>query len=149
MNFYNQYPEMRPYKGAHFGEADVPALLLIGESHYLIDDSMQHESAEHWYAGNSTTLSLIERKMIRTEEIVTKGRDEGFQNAIWVNSFSEINESGPRFSDYKRVVDYIAFYNFFLSSQRTHPLAPTMAVVFPAGNVTLSLRNTGSCGRVG
>ena len=102
---------MEPYKGKHFGEADVPSLLLIGESHYLFDYTMQHEPAERWYAGNSTTLSPDERKMIRTAEIV---RDKGSKHAIWINSFSVINECGPRFSDYKCVADYIAFYNFFL-----------------------------------
>jgi hypothetical protein len=114
MNFYNQYSEMLPYKGTHFGEADVPSLLLIGESHYLPYASTQHLSAEHWYAGNSTTLTPEERKYIRTDEIVTKGRNEGFKNSIWFNSLPVINEYGFRFSDYNGVADYIAFYNFFL-----------------------------------
>ncbi len=114
MNFYNQYSEMLPYKGAYFGETDAPSLLLIGESHYLPYTSTQHLFAEQWYGGNSTTLTPEERNYIRTEEILTKGRNAGFKNAIFFNSLPVINEYGFRLSDYKGVADYIAFYNFFL-----------------------------------
>jgi hypothetical protein len=57
MNFYKQYPMMRPYFGNNFHDANTPSVLLIGESHYLPQGSSQHLSAETWYAGSSDTLS--------------------------------------------------------------------------------------------
>jgi hypothetical protein len=118
MNFYKQYPMMRPYVGNNFHDADTPSLLLIGESHYLPIGSSQQGSAEAWYASSSDTLSSEEIKWINTAALLEEARAEDFSNkawrAIWRNPFWEINEYGPRYPDYKRVADNIAFYNFFL-----------------------------------
>jgi hypothetical protein len=117
MDFYKQYPMMRPYVGNNFQDATTPSLLLIGESHYLPKGSSQHLNAETWYASSSDTLSEKEIFWINTAAILEDSRAEGFSNrahSIWRNSLWEINEHGPRYSDYKRVADDIAFYNFFL-----------------------------------
>jgi hypothetical protein len=118
MNFYKQYPMMRPYIGNNFHDGDTPSLLLIGESHYLPDSSTQHLNAETWYSSSSETLSSDEIGYISTAALVKGARANDFSNkahrAIWGNPFQEINEFGPRYSDYKRVADDIAFYNFFL-----------------------------------
>lgn len=122
MNFYIQYPMMHPYKGKNFHDACAPALLLIGESHYLPEGSSQHLSAETWYASDSYTLSPVEKQWISTAAIMEHSRAAGFSNrsqhSIWSNPFREINEHGPRYQDHKRVADDIAFYNFFLRPGR-------------------------------
>ena len=117
MTHYSQYPMMRPYVGRHFGQGGVPSLLLVGESHYLPEGATQHLTPEVWYAGDSSTLTPDEIGWISTETVFNEGRDEGFSNrahSIWRNSLREINDHGPRYADYTRVADYIAFYNFFL-----------------------------------
>lgn len=117
MNHYTKYPMMRPYVGKHFGTAGVPALLLVGESHYLPDGASQHLSAERWYASSSETLEPEEKRWISTAAIFEASRAEGFSNSahsIYKNALLEINQHGPRYSDYKCVADDVAFYNFFL-----------------------------------
>jgi hypothetical protein len=117
MNFYERYPMMRPYVGTNFHGANTPSLLLIGESHYLPEGSSQHLSPETWYASSSDTLSPTEIEWISTAALLKDSREKGFSNkahrSIWSNPLWEINEYGPRYSDYKCVADEIAFYNFF------------------------------------
>lgn len=117
MTHYNQYPMMRPYVGKHFGRAGTPALLLVGESHYLPEGATQHLSADTWYAGSSSTLTSAEIGWISTADLFDEARNEGFSNkahTIWRNALWEINEHGPGYSDHTRVADDITFYNFFL-----------------------------------
>ena len=117
MKYYAQYPMMRPYIGRYFGKTDRPALLLIGESHYLPIKSKQHLFAQRWYSGDSRTLTSEERKWISTADILNWARGVGFSDKahwIWKNALWEINENGPRYEDYTRVADEIASYNFFL-----------------------------------
>ena len=117
MNYYEQYPMMRPYVGKDFGRSGAPALLLVGESHYLPHGSTQHLSADTWYGGTSATLNAEEVEWISTARILAAARDERFVNkahSIWSNALREINEHGPRYPDYTRVADDVASYNFFL-----------------------------------
>jgi hypothetical protein len=116
MKFYNRYPMMRPYVGKNFHGAGTPSLLLIGESHYLDGDCPQRRS-ESWYSGSFTDLSDDQVTYIDNVRLLENSRAEGFSkksHVIFKNAFSEINEYGPRYSDYKLVADDIAFYNFFL-----------------------------------
>ena len=69
MNFYKRYPMMCPYVGNNFPGANTPSFLLIGESHYLPEDS-QHFRAETWYASSSDTLSPDEIEWIGTAAIL-------------------------------------------------------------------------------
>jgi len=108
---------MKPYVGKNYSSTDIPSLLLIGESHYIPDDSELDTSPEAWYSGNSSTLSVDELYYISTAQIIENSRAERFSNkahSIWRNSFLEINQFGPDYDDYTRVADDIAFYNFFL-----------------------------------
>lgn len=117
MKFYEQYPELKPYVGSNYLERSKPLLLLIGESHYIPDDSKLDRNPASWYLGTSDRLSEDELYYINTAQIIRNSKAEGFSNkahSIWRNSFSEINEFGPTYSDFTRVADDIAFYNFFL-----------------------------------
>ena len=116
-NFYERYPMMRPYLGVNFHKANTPSLLLIGESHYLPKGSSQHVSADTWYSSSCDSLSPEEIGWISTKKVLDEFLVESTSNAafsIWSNALREINKYGPRYSDYKRVADDIAFYNFFL-----------------------------------
>jgi len=108
---------MRPYVGEHYSDTGFPSLLLIGESHYVPEDSEHDIAPEAWYLGNSGTLSDDELLYISTAQIINKSRVDGFSNpahSIYRNAFLEINEFGPAYADFTRVADHIAFYNFFL-----------------------------------
>jgi hypothetical protein len=117
MKHFTQYPMMRPYVGSKFRGGGIPSLLLIGESHYLPEGSLQHVTAGAWYGGSSATLNEEEIEWISTGAILESSRAEGFSNkahSIWSNPFWVINEYGPGYGDYTRVADDISFCNFFL-----------------------------------
>ena len=98
-----RYPTMKPF-GKAFGQGAGPALLLVGESHYLPEGSTQHLDPTSWYGGDSTTLSETEVHWISTPRIIREARAEGFANRahwIWKNGFEAINEAGPRYVDYR------------------------------------------------
>lgn len=115
--FYDRYPIMRPYVGDEYAPGDVRSLLLVGESHYLPQESTQHLTPEGWYQGDVSTLSEHERSWIYTTQIINWSRADGFRvrpHSIYRNSFTEINRCGPGHEDYRRVADSIVFCNYFL-----------------------------------
>lgn len=115
-NIRNQYPMMKPYVGKNYVRNGEKSLLLIGESHYLPKDSKQHLTPHVWYSGDYTTLSDKERTWISTPEIIERSRAEGLRNkahSIYRNAFREINDYGPKHSDYRDVADDVVFYNYF------------------------------------
>jgi hypothetical protein len=122
MRFYEQYPMMKPFVGERFRDGRQPAILLVGESHYLPQSSTLHLDATTWYAGSAEHLSEVERGWISTAPIVRAACAERFKNkafSIWRNSFRVINEHGPRHDDFVEVAEDLSFYNFFLRPART------------------------------
>jgi hypothetical protein len=116
MQFYQQYPMMRPYVGKDYCNPATPSILLIGESHFLDEDCPQR-SSEAWYIGSSATLSDYDITFISTARLLEDATASHFPSpthSIYSNPFWEINEYGPRLSDYRLIADHIAFYNFFL-----------------------------------
>lgn len=116
MQFYEQYPIMRPFVGDRFYTSTKPKLLLIGESHYLDEDTPQRNPAS-WYQGSSSSLSEYDAGFVHTKQLFIDSREDGFSNkahSIWSNPLWVINKNGPRYADYTEVADDIAFYNFFL-----------------------------------
>jgi hypothetical protein len=117
MELYTRYPMMQPYLGSNFHGVGIPALLFIGESHYLPEGSVQHLTPEAWYGGSWSNLNEDERAYISTDAVLRNSKSMGFNNkahSIWRNSFSVVNEHGPRYRDHTQVADDIAFCNFFL-----------------------------------
>jgi hypothetical protein len=122
MRFYQQYPMMKPFVGARFRDERQPAILLVGESHYLPPASTVHLDEASWYAGTAEALSETEASWISTAQIVRAACAERFKNkaySIWRNSFKTINDHGPRYPDVVQVAEDVAFYNFFLRPART------------------------------
>ncbi len=108
---------MRPYQGKNFGRDDTPALLLVGESHYLPEGATQHLSPDSWYTGDSSSLNTEEAKWINTAWVVEEAINTEFRiksHSIFKRSFEVINDYGPRYSHFKHVSDDVAFYIFFL-----------------------------------
>jgi hypothetical protein len=57
MNIREQYPTMVPYVGERFRSPGALAILLVGESHYLPDGSVQHCTPDSWYSGSAKRFS--------------------------------------------------------------------------------------------
>ena len=122
MNIYDQYPEMHYYRGKNYRPGADNALLVIGESNYLADEdeNTQHLDPEVWYKGNSSTLNDEAKLWINSAQIIINERDKGsngFTNrahSIYREGFKKINEYGPKYPDYRQVIDDVVFYNFFL-----------------------------------
>lgn len=121
--FLERYPEMRPYVGEKYGEAQENrcALLVIGESHYLPKKSSANEDCKSWYSSNSTKLDEKEKGWINTQDIIDAGIGEGFSNrahGIWKNGYAQINCMGPKFENYCDLFKYTVFYNYYLRPAR-------------------------------
>jgi hypothetical protein len=119
--FYRNYPTMTPFVGQRFADRGRPAVLLVGESHYLPNDSVAHLQSELWYAGTSDALSAREKTWMNTAEGMTAARRERFKNrahSIWRHSLRIFNAHGPRHDDFAAAAQDIAFYNFFLRPAR-------------------------------
>lgn len=107
---------MAPFVGELFGKGRSPSLLLIGESHYLEDDCSLR-SPESWYSGEMKDLTQEQIDYIDTHRLLADSVAVGFtakSHSIFRNSFHQINQNGPKYSDARSVSKKIAFYNFFL-----------------------------------
>ena len=49
--FYKTHPYMMPFVGCNYESPEHKKLLLVGESHYLHQNSTIHRDIEGWYAG--------------------------------------------------------------------------------------------------
>jgi len=115
MNFYRQYPMMEPYVGDNFHGDGIPALLIIGESHYLEEGVTVHLDPGAWYSGSSANMLPEQLEWIDNSAILRKSRAKNFSSHThFRNAFRVINDFGPRYDDFTRVADDIAYYNFFL-----------------------------------
>jgi hypothetical protein len=117
IQFFERYPMMAPYVGKDFHHASSPAILMIGESFYLNEDTAHRRSPEAWYSGSSANLTDYEITYIHNHNLIVNSRAGNFKvraHSIFKNPFLEINRCGPVYADYKRVADHIAFHNFFL-----------------------------------
>jgi hypothetical protein len=115
MDFYQQYPMMKPYVGDNWHGVGIPSLLIIGESHYLEEGVTVHLDPDAWYSGSSAELLPAQLEWIDNSAILKRSRAKNFSShAHFRNAFQVINDSGPRYADFTRVADDIAYYNFFL-----------------------------------
>lgn len=118
-DFRMRYPEMTPYVGNQYSEAQKHgcALLVIGESHYLPEKSTIHKDCFAWYASNHEKLTDEEKGWISTRDIIVEELQKNFPNqahGIWKFGYQKINQWGPVFSDYRRLFPYTVFFNFYL-----------------------------------
>jgi len=57
ISHYGLYPEMMPWIGKDYPESRMK-LLLLGESHYLEENSTYHHDRESWYAGIDVLMAI-------------------------------------------------------------------------------------------
>lgn len=118
-DFRMRYPEMTPYVGDRYSEAQQHgcALLVIGESHYLPEKSVVHRDCASWYASDHTKLNQEEKVWISTKDLIFNQLPQNFSNKahwIWKIGYEQINRFGPAFDDYRKLFPYTVFYNFYL-----------------------------------
>lgn len=63
--FYECHPYMLPFVGKNYISAQHKKLLLVGESHYMPQESMVHHDVDGWYYG-TPQLSCDERSFCNT-----------------------------------------------------------------------------------
>ncbi len=118
-DFLVRYPEMSPYVGGRYEVARKHncALLVIGESHYLPENSTIHKDCDSWYSSDHTKLNEEEKGWISTRDIITEELPRDFTNrahGIWKYGYRKINQWGLCFEDYRTLFQYTVFYNFYL-----------------------------------
>lgn len=106
------YPNLMPWVGAGFASADLKVLLLV-ESHYLMETTTYHHDAEAWYAGVSldTTTDI---GWMRTRSIIRKGIElnwAGKSKTIYRNLSTELQHTG--FGAGRAPFESLAYMNFF------------------------------------
>ena len=120
-DFRRRYPELKPYEGENYKVAQQHncLLLVIGESHYLPEDSTIHKDCDMWYASDDTKLNDDEKGFINTSTLINTDCDKkSFQaeHGIYKYGYQAINQNqyGPNFDDFTTLFKYTVFYNFYL-----------------------------------
>ena len=119
LDIYKQFPEMKYFIGKNYVPGGKKALLVIGESNYLPEGSEIWKDPVKWYSSSSADLTDDEREWINISGIMNDeaSKGKGFPNpahSIFRLGFQKINEYGPKYSDYRDILDDIVFYNYFL-----------------------------------
>ena len=71
ISHYTHYPSMMPFVGKNYANTLCKRILLIGESHYLPEDSNASLNAESWYSSNESILRKDEKAWVNTREILS------------------------------------------------------------------------------
>lgn len=62
---------MKPFVGKNYVSKGIKRIMLIGESHYLPEDSTASINPEKWYHSNQSSLNEKEFKWINTRRILS------------------------------------------------------------------------------
>ena len=105
---YQAYPAMLPFVGKEYVSEQHKKVLVIGESHYLPEESTAHHDAEAWYAGSQESLNETEIAYIDTREVIIS--QEGKKQLP-----GKINQEieAVAFGESKPGKEHIAFMNAF------------------------------------
>lgn len=68
---FRKFPAMKPYIGKNFGNGIYPKILMVGESHYLPNNSTISSSPENWYNSKQKELTAEEVDWINTRKILS------------------------------------------------------------------------------
>mgnify|MGYP007133524910 CR=1 FL=1 len=113
---YKKYPNLKPWVGERFGDNSARKLLVIGESHYLPNDSIAAKDSEKWYISNQENLSEIEKTWIDTSGIIRDNIPMNFPNKshwIYRNVAKEINKIFLGYENSAEALNHLAFMNYF------------------------------------
>jgi|AntRauTorckE5430_2_1112549.scaffolds.fasta_scaffold14899_1 hypothetical protein len=120
---YKHYPQMLPLVGSHYQRMNKQ-VLVIGESHYLREESKKKSEPDVWYDGTAAAmLDDKDRSWIHTRG--TAGSGEGqkygskafsiYRNVEYAIKELLIDKDLPA-DNYLR---YVAFYNYFQRPAKT------------------------------
>lgn len=107
---------MKPWIGENYHSRTHKRLLILGESHYLPEDSTVHLDADTWYNKKEQDLSEKEVKWLSTSGIIKKNKETNFPNkahGIYRNVCIEINSNTFNYKLSSQIIDHFAYYNFF------------------------------------
>lgn len=114
---YQKFPCMIPWIGENYTSSLHKRLLVVGESHYLPEDSKIHKNPEAWYLGSQNDLCNEEVKWISTEGIIKKNKPNNFSkrksHVIYKNIGKAINSCSFKYPLPSDIFDHIAYYNYF------------------------------------
>ena len=109
-----RFPCMRPWIGSRYRDRLHPRLLVIGESHYLPDQSTIHRDPARWYRSSQDDLSEEEVRWANTAGNITGRWFRGhtiyreIRNAI----ARILQEGGVTPDDFP--LNHLAYCNYFL-----------------------------------
>ena len=109
ISHYYAYPAMLPFVGEEYISEQHKKVLVIGESHYLPDESTVHHDAEAWYAGSQESLNDTEVAWTNTREVIMWHHKNKKSFVGKINQ--EIETVG--FGESKPGIQHIAFMNAF------------------------------------
>ena len=109
-----RFPCMRPWIGSRYRDARHKRLLVIGESHYLPNESTIHHDPDRWYRSGQDDLSEEEVRWASTIGNITGQwyRAHRIYRAIQDEVARILQESGVTPDDFP--LNHIAYCNYFL-----------------------------------
>lgn len=106
---YQAYPAMLPFVGKEYVSEQHKKVLVIGESHYLPEESTVHHDAEAWYAGSQKSLNEEEVDWINTRGVIIWHHEDKKRFVGKINKEIE----GAGFGESKPGMEHIALMNAF------------------------------------
>ena len=109
-----RFPCMRPWIGSRYRDARHKRLLVIGESHYLPNESTIHHDPDRWYRSGQDDLSEEEVRWASTIGNITGRwyRAHRIYRSIQDEVARILQESGVTPDDFP--LNHIAYCNYFL-----------------------------------
>ena len=109
-----RFPCMRPWIGSRYRDARHKRLLVIGESHYLPNESTIHHDPDRWYRSGQDDLSDEEVRWASTIGNITGRwyRAHRIYRAIQDEVARILQESGVTPDEFP--LNHIAYCNYFL-----------------------------------
>lgn len=118
IKIFKQYPQLMPFIGKYYDDNNKK-LLLIGESHYLPENSTINKTIG-WYDKNIKDLTDEEIMWSNTKEIIRFHKNQNNYKEHGINFhkfYRHIEEAiieSSNLKDTENMFKYTAFYNFFL-----------------------------------
>ena len=109
-----RFPCMQPWIGSRYRDQRHKRLLVVGESHYLPNESTIHHDPARWYRSSQTDLSEEEIRWTSTIGNITGRwtRAHRIYRAIQDEIALVLRESGVAPDDFP--LNHIAYSNYFL-----------------------------------
>lgn len=111
---YQKYPNLIPWVGKDYQKSQN-RLLILGESHYLEENSEYHHEPVSWYAGVDVS-QCDDLTWMETAGIIRKGLENGWKKKsrlIYKNLSNALIESGISEFNVSQPFNQICYLNYF------------------------------------